>query len=56
MQSMQSPLGILERGHTIKLRNTRTISEDDLNDIDEQVKILDLAIDGKFDNRKSIRK
>ena len=61
---------MLERGHTIKLPEELRrgasgldahggiiagLSDADFNDIDEQVQILELAIDGKFDNCKSIR-
>ena len=32
------------------------MSEDDLNDIDEQVQILEFAFDGKFDNNRRSNK
>ena len=62
MESMQSPLRMLRRGHTIEFPQSSggeaqkvaaCLSDDDLNDIDEQVQILEFAIDGKFDNRKN---
>ena len=70
IESVQSPLRMLARGHTIKLPEELRrgasgldahggviagLSDADFNDIDEQVQILELAIGGKFDNRKSIR-
>jgi len=33
-----------------------TDTEDEFEDLSEQVRIPTLAVDGKFDNRKSIRK
>ena len=32
------------------------MSDDDLNDIDEQVQILEFAFDGKFDNNRRSNK